>query len=160
MGNGNIENHILTVFEFTKAANRVKFRCLGCKELIRGKSILPNYIKGQIEFQSRLIPLIDLGQQFCDCPTPVNENNCVIVFEHGFDNRKFHTGFLVENFEKILEITLWDAENSKGSDSDQSLLVILDFIKGVDEYAEDILWKNHLIVSYLAPHYQEPMAIS
>lgn len=156
----NIENYIFTVFEFTKTGNKVKFCCCGCKELIKVKSILPNYIKGQIEYQGQLIPLIDLGQQFCDSPTAINQDCCVVVCEHFFDRRKLYSGFIVESFEKILEITLWDMNEPAIINSDQSTSVIIDFIKGIDDYSEKILWKNHLLMSYLSQQHQEPMMIS
>ena len=156
----NIENQIFTVFEFTKTGHKVKFRCCGCKELIKVKGVLPNYIKGQIEYQGQFIPLIDLGQQLCDCPTAINQDCCVIVFEHFFDHQKLYSGFIVESFEKILEITLWDMNELSTINSDQSMSVIVDFIKGIDDYSGKILWKNHLLMSYLDQQHQEPMMIS
>lgn len=111
---------------------------------------LPHRIKGAVEFQGHLIPVVDLGVQFCDEPTAMTYDLCVLVIGHEYQGRSLYTAAIIGDYDEILLLSVCDPTNSTRSVSQMNMAFILELIEtiGAERHIERLLGQNHLLLEY------------
>jgi chemotaxis signal transduction protein len=95
---------IFIVYLLNQHEHTDEMRCLGCREIVIPEYKTPTHIRGMIEFERELIPVIDPSLYFLNKPTQVTNATCILVIQHSHGCRSRRTGVLIENDEEILNL--------------------------------------------------------
>lgn len=141
--------HII-VFALERNQQDYQISYYGCKPVTSLADSLPHRIKGAIEFQGHLIPVVDLGVQFCDAPTAITYDLCVLVIGHEYQGRSLYTAAIIGDYDEILLLSGCDSTGSIRSISQMNMAFILELIEtiGTERHIERLLGQNHLLLEY------------
>lgn len=76
----------------------------GCRTIVIPDYNTPTHIRGMIEYEGDLIPVIDPAVFFNGKPTRITNASCILVVEHIHNCRSRLTGVVIEDFEEIVNL--------------------------------------------------------
>ena len=95
---------LFIVYLLDQRGRELEVRCRGCREIIVPDYKTPTHIRGMIEFDGVLIPIIDPGVFFHKKPVQVTNSTCILVVEYYHESRNRRIGILMEDTEEILNL--------------------------------------------------------
>lgn len=98
------QNLLFIVYLLVQNGRSHEVRCRGCREIVIPDYKTPTHIRGMIEFDGRLIPVIDPGQFFHNKPVRITNAACILIIEHDHQCRSRRTGILIEDIEEIMNL--------------------------------------------------------
>ena len=102
---GDTESCERRITAFTAEQKEYGFRITiaGCVKL-RPAVNLPDYVIGTIELADQLVPIIDTKAKSGLEPTAMNEQSCIVLFEHKIGQTKIITGRLFESACEVFDL--------------------------------------------------------
>ena len=76
----------------------------GCRAIMIPDYKTPTHIRGMMEFEGALIPVIDPGISFHNQSAHLSHAACILVVEHGHESRRRRTGVIIEDFEEVMNL--------------------------------------------------------
>jgi hypothetical protein len=114
----------------------------GCREIAIPDYKTPTHIRGMIEFEGILIPVIDPGIFFHQNPASVTNSTCILVVEHIHESRIRRTGIIIENIEEIMNLAAGMYKNGTAEPSTYNIRFVLEMSDTVA--TEQLLSNTHL----------------
>jgi chemotaxis signal transduction protein len=105
----------------------------------------PTHLKGTIEFEGRIIPVVDPGTWFCGEPTRLTGSACIPIVEHNRENRQLKTGIIVPDTEEIMNLAAGSYDSGTPKGTSFNMRFILDAHKNAS--SNKFLADSHLTLS-------------
>jgi chemotaxis signal transduction protein len=101
-------NPLLITFLVRKIDNEIQVRCRGCREIFPLAACPSDHIKGMIELDGRLLPVIDVLRRFHAEATEIGPCSCIAVIEQTYESQPIHTGIMLEDINDVMQLAAGD----------------------------------------------------
>jgi hypothetical protein len=136
------QSYFFIVYLLKQDRSTLEVRCRGCREIVIPEYKMPVHIRGMIEFEESLIPVIDPGIYFYDKSTQITNSTCILVIEHNHECRTRRTGILIEDMEEIMNLAAGNYKTGALKPSSFNMRFILETSKNVA--ANKLLSDKHM----------------
>jgi hypothetical protein len=140
-----IQNLLFITFVFDQKKRDLDIRCCGCKEMLLSDSKKPMHIKGVIEFEGNLVPVIDPNKWLCGESTRSDNGTCILVVRHTFEYHQFKSGILIEDSEEIMNLAAGAYNHGALKGTTFNMRFVLKIPKSA--FANKFLADSHLALS-------------
>jgi chemotaxis signal transduction protein len=136
------QNFFFIVYLLKQNGSALEVRCRGCREIVIPDYKTPTHIRGMIEFEAVLIPVIDPSIYFYNKSTQITNSACILVIEHSNECKNRRTGILVEDIEEIMNLAAGSYKHGALLPSTFNMRFVLEMSKNIA--AIKILSDTHL----------------
>jgi chemotaxis signal transduction protein len=140
-----IHNILFVTFVLNRRQRDLDVRCCGCKDIMVSDYKKPTHLKGTIEFEGRIIPIVDPGTWFCGEPTRLTGSACILIVEHCYEHREIKTGILVPDTEEIMNLAAGSYASGTPKGTSFNMRFVLDIPKKI--FASKFLADSHLALN-------------
>jgi chemotaxis signal transduction protein len=105
----------------------------------------PTHIKGGIEFEGHVIPVIDPSTWLCGEPTRLDNCTCILVVQYTFEYREFKTGILIQDSEEIMNLAAGAYSHGALEGTTFNMRFVLEIPKSA--FANKFLADSHLALN-------------
>lgn len=140
-----IHNILFVTFVLNRRQRDLDVRCCGCKDIMVSDYKKPTHLKGTIEFEGQIIPVVDPSTWFCGEPTRLTGSACILIVEHSFECRQFKTGVLVPDTEEIMNLAAGSYVSGTMKGTSFNTRFVLDIPKNT--FANRFLADSHVALS-------------
>lgn len=140
-----IHNILFVTFVLNRQGRDFNVRCCGCKDIMVLDYQKPTHLKGTIEFEGQIIPVVDPSTWFCGEPTRLTGSACILIVEHSYQHRQLKTGILVPDTEEIMNLAAGSYDSGALAETSFNMRFILDVCKNAS--SSKFLADSHLALS-------------
>lgn len=119
-------NPLLITFLVKRQGRELQVRCRGCREVIPWVAGTSGHLRGAIELDGRLVPVIDAEVYSGADRTKISHCNCILVFEHLDDARPLHTGVIVYDIEEVMQLAAGTFQMTAQTDTNANMDLVLE----------------------------------
>jgi chemotaxis signal transduction protein len=138
-------NFLFITFVLNRRQRDLDVRCCGCKDIMVSDYKKPTYIKGMIEFEGQIIPVVDPSTWFGGQPTRVTASACILVVQHSYECRPLKTGVLVPDTEEVMNLAAGNYASGTPKETSFNTRFVLDILRNI--FSNRFLADSHLALS-------------
>ena len=143
-------NPLLITFLLRRTNGAIQARCRGCREIIPLATYRSDYIKGLIELDGRLIPVIDVQRRFHAEETELGPCSCIVIVEQSDESQPIPTGIILGDINDVMQLVAGDFE----SRTETATNVNLHFVIETCHRSTPDTWLAD--IHHIALHQQQP----
>jgi chemotaxis signal transduction protein len=136
---------LLVTFVLDRRQRELDIRCRGCKNIMVSDYKKPTHIKGMIEFEGQIIPVVDPSIWFRGQPTRVTASACILVVQHSYECRPLKTGVLVPDMEEVMNLAAGNYASGTPKETSFNMRFVLDMLRNI--FSDRFLADSHLAMS-------------
>jgi len=142
-----VHNLLFVTFVLNRREQDMDVRCCGCKDIMVSDYKKPTHIKGAIEFEGQIIPVVDPSTWFCGEPTRLTGSACILIVKHSFECRPLQTGVVVPDTEEIMNLAAGSYASGAPKPASFNTRFVLDISRNA--FANKFLADSHAALSLL-----------
>ncbi len=95
---------LLITFVARRIGSEIQVRCRACRELIPPNDTPPSQLRGTIELDGQLVPLVDTSICSRAERTEISHSSCIVVIERDYASQRFRVGVIVDDINEVMQL--------------------------------------------------------
>lgn len=137
-----LQNLLFLAYLLRQRGHELEVCYHGCREVLLPDCKTPTYVRGMIESEGTIIPIIDPGIFFSKKPVNVTNSTCILIVEHSYESHFQQTGIIIEDIEEIMNLATGMYNNRMARPSTFNMRFVLE--TSDSDAARELLSDTHL----------------
>lgn len=95
---------LLITFVARRIGSEIQVRCRGCRELIPPNDTPPSQLRGTIELDGQLVPLVDASIRSHGKGIEISHSSCIVVIERDYAAQRLRVGVIVDDINEVMQL--------------------------------------------------------